>query len=126
MQKKALVKHEFAEINAYLFIEELQERIYSQYPKIIAVGEEESLGGSRMYISEICQKYNTPQNIKPDKISHEEVKLNFEKDNNSPDAKQPIADPQQKKVDDLALKLKQNMVQTKILNEEQKVFYSEN
>ena len=74
--------------------------------------EEEPLTGARMYISEIAQKYNTLIGQEQrEKADHKEIALNVG------DPEDPMA---KKKVDDLAVKVKQTLTQAKRDHEEQK------
>ena len=58
---------------AYKMLEEVQQKIYSVYPKV-KESEEESIAGARIFVSDICQRYNsliTREQSKEDKEAEE-------------------------------------------------------
>ena len=53
-------------------LSEIQEKIYENFPKVKKDDEDEKLSGAKIYISNVCFKYNSRDSIEannqPDKI----------------------------------------------------------
>jgi len=97
----ALVRHEYSEENAYEMLEEVREKIYSQYPKITT--EDEVLTGARMYVSEIARKYNNRDSKSFDTINQNDVIV---KVGERPSMPEEIKNPSKNKLDNIVTKIK--------------------
>ena len=55
---------------AYEMLDELQQKIYSVYPKV-RISEDEQIAGARIFVSDICQRYNSKVSSAQDQKEHE-------------------------------------------------------
>ena len=58
-----LTANNFGTEKALLVLNEIQEKIYEDFPKIKNEKEDEKLSGARLYISNVCFKYNASDSI---------------------------------------------------------------
>ncbi len=118
-----LTQATFPAESALQLIAELQDNIYSHYPKIKDPAEDESLTGAKMYISEISQKYNSLNSQERDHVDHREVEPEIVVSPNgagSPERADEVADMRQR-ADDLATKVKHDVSMAKLDNERPQV-----
>jgi len=54
-----LVKETYPEEFAYKLLEELRETIYAKFPKVKEPDSTEDIKGVRIFVSDICQRYNS-------------------------------------------------------------------